>query len=112
MVLSAIAACTAVLRFRPEWVMGHSFNCILLSVFHVKCPFCGMTRDFVALLHGQRPELNPFSWFAAVLLYLAYPAIFVWAWLSRKFDVFSRPVVYRLFAVGLVLMFVVNNLFF
>jgi len=110
LVLGAMIACTAILRFRPEWVMGLSLQCVLRSVFHLKCPFCGMTRDFVAILHGQRPELNPFSWFAAVLLYFAYPLVFAWAWLNQKFDVFYRPVVYRVCAVGLILMFVVNNL--
>ena len=109
-VLALIAIGTAILRSRPEWVMGLSLQCVMLSVFHLKCPFCGMTRDFVAILHGQHPELNPFSGLAAVVIYFAYPAIFVWAWLNQKLDVFYRPVVYRLFVVGLALMSVVNNL--
>jgi len=110
LVLLSILVCTTILRLHPEWVMGLSLECILRSVFHLKCPFCGMTRDFVAILHGQHPELNPFSWLAAVVIYLAYPVAFVWAWLYRKLDVFYRPALYRVVAVGLVLMFVVNNL--
>jgi len=109
-VLAAMIVCTAILRFWPDWVMGLSLQCVLRSVFHLKCPFCGMTRDFVAILHGQHPELNPFSWLAAIGMYFVYPVVFVWAWLNRKLDVFYRPVVYRLFAVGLILMFVANNL--
>jgi len=90
--------------------MGLSLQCVVRSVFHLKCPFCGMTRDFVAILHGQHPEQNPFSWLAVVVIYFAYPAVFVWAWLNRKLDVFYQPAVYRLLIAGLVLMFVVNNL--
>ena len=109
-ILAVIVTGTAVLRFRQEWVMGLSLQCVVRSVFHLKCPFCGMTRDFVAILHGQHPEQNPFSWLAVVVIYFVYPAVFVWAWLNRKLDVFYRPVVYRVVAVGLVLMFVLNNL--
>jgi hypothetical protein len=109
-VLLSIIVCTAILRYRPEWVMRLSLECVLRSVFHLKCPFCGMTRDFVAILHGQQPELNPFSWLAVVGIYFAYPLAFVCAWQRRKLDLFYRPAVYRLVAVGLAVMFVVNNL--
>jgi hypothetical protein len=109
-VLASIVVCTVILRFRPEWVMGLSLQCVLRSIFHLKCPFCGMTRDFVTILHGHRPELNPFSSLAAVFIYFAYPLLFVWAWQRRKLDLFYRPAVYRLVAVGLLMMFVVNNL--
>ena len=27
--------------------------CIFRALFHLDCPFCGMTRSFVALAHGQ-----------------------------------------------------------
>jgi len=109
-VMFSIVVGTCILRFRPKWIMGLSLECILHSVTSLNCPFCGMTRDFVAILHGQHPELNPFSWLAAVVIYCVYPAVFVWAWLCRKLDLFYRPVVYKLLAAGLFLMFVVNNL--
>jgi hypothetical protein len=109
-VLLSMIVCTVIFRYRPEWVMGVSLQCIMRSVFHLKCPFCGMTRDFVAILHGNRPELNPFSWLAVIGIYFAYPLVFVWAWQRRKLDLFYRPAVYRLVAVGLVVMFVINNL--
>jgi hypothetical protein len=43
-------------------------TCWFRAVFHVDCPFCGMTRSFVALAHG---ELS-----AAVRFHPAGPLLF------------------------------------
>ena len=98
-----------ILALRPQWAMGLSLQCVMLSVFHIKCPFCGMTRDFVAILHGQLPTLNPFTWATVTALYLGYPFVFLLAWRKRRLDIFYRPLVYKVGCVGLVLMCLVNN---
>jgi hypothetical protein len=111
--LGAIAflyAAAIILALRPQWVTGVAPQCAMLAVFHIKCPFCGMTRDFVAILHGQLPTLNPFSWPAVAALYLGYPCVFLLAWKKRRLDLFYRPGVYKVGLAVLVLMCVVNNL--
>jgi hypothetical protein len=109
-VLTCMAASTAVLYWRPEWVLRLPLACVMRSWLGVRCPFCGMTRDFVDILHGRSPTLNVFSWPVAVVVYVVYPLMVLWLWRRRRLDWFFRPVVRRAVAVGLVLMFAVNNL--
>lgn len=80
------------------------------TYLHLNCPFCGMTRDFVAIFHQHKPEFNRFSWIALVVVYLVYPAMFVWARPTGRLSVFHRPATYRLVGAVLLLMFAVNNL--
>jgi hypothetical protein len=108
--LALLAAATLVLRVRPEWVLGLGLHCGLETLFGLKCPFCGMTRDFAAMLHGHRPALNPASAFMACVVYGVYPVAVAAAWRRRRFDWFSKPWVYRVLAVCLVTMFLLNNL--
>jgi hypothetical protein len=107
--LAFIALGTILLLCWPVKMTSLPFHCSFRAVFHINCPFCGMTRDFAAILHGQQPKLNPFSWAAAVIVYVAYPAVFLWAWLKQRLNVFHKPVVHKLFFAGLVVMLIANN---
>jgi hypothetical protein len=109
-ILGAIVLLTALLRFCPDWVLLHSPGCVMKTYLHLSCPFCGMTRDFVAILHGNKPEFNRFSWMAIVVVYLVYPSLFFWARGTRRLSVFHQPATYRLVGAVLLLMFAVNNL--
>jgi branched-subunit amino acid transport protein AzlD len=109
-ILAGIFVGTAVLRFWPGWVLQNGPTCVFHTYLHLNCPFCGMTRDFVAILHGQQPSLNRFSWIAAITLYLGYPACFFWAWSRQRLSLFYQPAVHRAVAAALVVMLVVNNL--
>ena len=111
LVLALIVVATVLLEFWPTQVMALNGACLFRSVLHIKCPFCGMTRDFAAILHGHQPKFNPFSWAAAAVAYVLYPGVFLWAWRKRRLDVFYLPVVTKTGLAGLVVMFVVNNLF-
>jgi hypothetical protein len=111
-ILGLLVGCTALLRFRPEWALAHGPVCVTRMLLHVNCPFCGMTRDFVAMLHGRKPELNPFSGVAAVMVYVVYPILFFWARLKERLSLFHQPAVHRAVAAALIVMFVVNNLSF
>lgn len=109
-VLAAILAGTAVLLAWPHLVLGAGYECVLHGLFGIRCPFCGMTRDFAAMLHGQRPGENPCSWVAAAVVYGVYPAAVAWAWRRKRLDVFySRTLRYGA-GVMLAAMLVVNNL--
>ncbi len=108
--LCLMVAATVVLRFHPEWVLGLGLHCGLQQMFGLKCPFCGMTRDFVAMLHGRRPMLNPASPFMAFVVYGVYPVAVAMAWRRGRFDWFSKPLVYRVLGICLAAMFLVNNL--
>ncbi len=109
-ILVAIAVCTALLRFCPTFVQQHGSSCVFHTLTRLNCPFCGMTRDFVAILHGQRPSLNRFSWVAAFTVYCAYPIFFGWAFARGRLALFHRPAVHRAVLAALVVMLVVNNL--
>jgi len=109
-IIAFIFTAAIVLALQPQWILGHTAQCVMLSVFHIKCPFCGMTRDFVAILHGQLPTLNPSSWVSLAALYLGYPFVFLLAWRKRRLDMFLQPVVCKVGLVCLVLMCIANNL--
>jgi hypothetical protein len=111
-ILIGIALCTLVLGFFPGFVAAHGPSCVFHSLFRLNCPFCGMTRDFVAILHGQQPSLNRFSWIAFFVVYLGYPVCFVWALRQGKLGLFHRPGVHKAIAAMLAVMLVVNNLSF
>jgi Protein of unknown function (DUF2752) len=108
-IIAAFYAGALVLALRPQWVAGFSPQCAMLAIFHIKCPFCGMTRDFVAILHGKQPTLNPFTWAAVAALYIGYPGTFFVAWRKRRLDIFYSPVVYKIGLACLVFMCFVNN---
>jgi hypothetical protein len=108
-IIACLYAGAILLALRPQWVAGFSLHCAMLSIFHIKCPFCGMTRDFVAILHGKQPTLNPFTWPTVAVLFLGYPGTFFLAWRKRRLDIFYWPVVYKVGLACLVLMCFVNN---
>ena len=66
--------------FGLEWPM----HCLLNSVFGVKCAFCGMTRSFVAVAHGDLT--------AALRYHFLGPVLF-------GFIVFQIP--YRIWALAI-----------
>src|SRR4051812_13457917 len=54
--------------------------CLFRAMFHVDCPFCGMTRSFVALAHGHLRTALQFHpagplLFAAMIVLVAAVAI-------------------------------------
>ena len=72
----------------PAIALAIPLRCVLRTLAGVNCPFCGMTRDFVAILTGRAPAINPFSGLTAALLFLLYPCtVLVCLVRSRPFPV-------------------------
>jgi hypothetical protein len=108
--LAAMAVATTVLAVRPDWVVHAGYRCELQMLVGLRCPFCGMTRDFAAMLHGDRPALNPCSWVAALVVYGVYPVAALVAWRAGRLDVFHSEAVRRAAMAALAAMLVLNNL--
>lgn len=108
--LAGIAACSVLLAVGPQGVLQAGYRCELQMLVGLKCPFCGMTRDFAAMLHGARPELNPCSWLAAVVVYFVYPAAVLVGWWKGRLDFFQGATVRVGVMVALAAMLVLNNL--
>jgi hypothetical protein len=109
-ILGCIAVLSALLYFFPAAVRAHGPGCAFHALSGYNCPFCGMTRDFIDILHAHKPHLNPFSGIAAVVVYLVYPAFFLWAWMQRRLALFHQPAMHKLIAAAVIAMFVANNL--
>jgi len=109
--LSAMAAATLVLAVWPGLVLHAGYTCELQAIFGLRCPFCGMTRDFAAMLHGHAPTLNPCSGAAAVVVWLLYPAAVLAAWRTRRLSWFSSRATRCAAVFLLVIMLVLNNRF-
>jgi peptidoglycan/LPS O-acetylase OafA/YrhL len=100
-----------VLACLPNAVLGLQYQCVLHWMTGLRCPFCGMTRDFILMAHGSLPRNNPGSLVAALALYVVYP---VWLTVtalrggSRLFV--RRDGVVAGLVMAMVLLFVCNNL--
>ena len=108
--LAAMAAATVVLAVWPEWVVHAGYRCQLQILLGLRCPFCGMTRDFAAMLHGERPALNPCSWVAAMVVYGVYPAAVLVGWRRGRLNFFQGAAVKYGVMTALAAMLVLNNL--
>lgn len=109
-VIAGVATATLVLALRPGWILDAGYSCQLQILFGLRCPFCGMTRDFATMLHGARPVLNPSSWFAAGVVYVIYPAGLIVAWRRGRLDAFRSTALRSAMVAALVVMLVLNNL--
>lgn len=109
LLLAAIAAATLLLALWPQVVLYAGYTCQLQALFGLRCPFCGMTRDFAAMLHGRAPALNPSSMAAAAVVWLLYPASVFAAWRTRRLSWFSSGFTRCTVVVALVVMLLLNN---
>jgi hypothetical protein len=80
--------------------------CVLHAVTGMRCPFCGMTRDFVAIAHWACPSQNPCSAFVALCTLFAPVLVFV-----RAAGVVSVPLhaLRQTLIVFTMIAFVLNN---
>lgn len=108
--IGGLAAATLVVALRPGWILDAGYRCQMQVLFGLRCPFCGMTRDFAAMLHGAKPVLNPGSWFAALVVYVLYPVGLVIAWRRGRLDVFHSSALRGGMVAALTVMLVLNNL--
>jgi hypothetical protein len=108
-VMTGMFMCTAVLALDPQWLLHADYRCQLHMLSGIRCPFCGMTRDFVAMLHGSPPAQNPCSLFAAIFVYGLYPVAVFAAWRAGRLEWFHSAAVRCGVVVVLSIMLVANN---
>lgn len=107
--LAATVLSTAFLAFWPEAIDHAGYQCMLHTLTGLRCPFCGMTRDFAALLHGGHVPLNPCSRATMLAIYGFYPAALLTAWRTGRLHWFHSRAVRIGVVVALGLMMVANN---
>lgn len=112
LVLAGLLLAALVLICAPDAVLGVHYECLLRRMTGIRCPFCGMTRDFILMAHGSLPRNNPGSLLAALALYVAYP---IWLTIGTvrggaRLLVRRSSVMNALLGV-MVLLFVGNNFF-
>jgi hypothetical protein len=110
LVIAGTILFTLMLALWPQSILDAGYRCQMQALFGLRCPFCGMTRDFVSMLHGERPSLNPCSSIAALMIYAVYPAAVAFAWRAKRLDFFHSTVLTRAFVAALAAMLVFNNL--
>ena len=95
----------------PNAVLGLQYQCMLHQITGLRCPFCGMTRDFVLMAHGALPRNNPGSLVVALGLYAAYPIwLTVAALRGRSHLLVRRGGVICGLVIAMVVLGVCNNL--
>lgn len=57
----------------PELLLRLSPSCLFRLLTGLNCPFCGMTRDLISLVHGRFEFLNPASPALFLCLLFVYP---------------------------------------
>lgn len=112
LVVAGLLLAGLVLICAPNAVLGVDYQCLLQRITGLRCPFCGMTRDFILMAHGSLPRNNPGSLLAALGLYVAYPIwLAVGTLRGGSHLLVRRSSVNRTLLVTMVLLFVCNNLF-
>jgi hypothetical protein len=109
LVMGLIVMGTLVLMYAPQWVMQADYRSMLQTLLGIRCPFCGMTRDFAAILHGGRPALNPGSWMAAGVVYGVYPIAVLAAWRTGRLRWFHSKTARGIVGIALAVMMLANN---
>lgn len=100
-----------VLACLPDTVLGLQYQCMLHRMTGMRCPFCGMTRDFILMAHGSQPRNNPGSLVVALALYVAYPLWLVKTALGKPFRLLiRRERLIHALLFAMLLLFVGNNL--
>src|SRR5271166_968584 len=111
LLLGCIYLAGVVLTFAPHSVMVLHYQCLLSLATGIRCPFCGMTRDFVLMAKGSVPTNNPGSLFIALAGYVVYPAWFTVAALCRPTLLWvSRERARKAVVATMLVLFVCNNL--
>ncbi|HUI84927.1 MAG TPA: DUF2752 domain-containing protein [Candidatus Binatia bacterium] len=109
--LGGLVAAALLLACAPDWALAAQYQCVLHRLTGLRCPFCGMTRDFILMWHGALPRHNPGSLFVAVGLYVAYPvALLVAALRGRGWLPVSRRKLVNGLLTAMAALFVCNNL--
>lgn len=94
----------------PEFLMSVGYRCPLQVISGLRCPFCGMTRDFILLAHGFRPNHNPGSLPIAVLLYVIYPVAVITAVCRKCIFSLSSTLMRAALITTAVILMVLNNI--
>jgi Protein of unknown function (DUF2752) len=111
LLLACILVSMIVFAWAPDAVLGLHYQCLLSSATGIRCPFCGMTRDFILMSKGFPPSNNPASLFAALATYVGYPIwIVVTALRRRSSPLVSRSKVLKTLIAVMMVLFVWNNL--
>jgi hypothetical protein len=107
--LAGLLLGTLILIARPGYISSIGLQCPTRILFGLKCPFCGMTTDFVQILHGLPPSRNPCSFLAFTTVYLLYPAVLIRVAVERNFGLLHHAATKRAIVLALFVMFVLNN---
>ncbi len=93
LIAGAVSGVLAVSLALPHGGVDGMRLCVWYHLFGITCPFCGMSRGFVAISHGDIAaaiDFNP----ASLLIYAAFLwALFasIWAIKSGRWDSVPRP---------------------
>ncbi len=110
LLLGSIFLAGTVLACRPQAVLGLHYQCVLSMFTGIRCPFCGMTRDFILISQGFLPKNNPGSLTLAVAAYVGYPLWLAVAASCRPVRLLiSRKSVRDVLAGILLVLFIGNN---
>jgi Protein of unknown function (DUF2752) len=110
LLLGCIGLTGIILACAPQALLGLHYQCLLSRVTGIRCPFCGMTRDFILMSKGSLPRYNPGSLFVAVAGYVGYPAWFGAAFCKPSWLRVNRKRVVQVLTAAIMVLFVCNNL--
>ena len=111
LVLSCLLFGGLALAWLPNVLLGVQYQCVLHRLSGIRCPFCGMTRDFILMAHGSLPQNNPGSLLVALALYCVYPVWLASVALRKPERLWvSREKVIRMLLIAMALLMVCNNL--
>ena len=110
LLLTALLMAGVLLARAPQFVLALHYRCVLNTLIGIRCPFCGMSRDFILISKGLLPRHNPGSVVVALAIYGCYPLWFLVAIVSGNTLLrMRRDLVLQGIGVLLVALFIANN---
>ena len=110
LILGGLLLAAVILIWAPDTVLGVHYQCLLSRITGIRCPFCGMTRDFILMSSGILPRHNPASLFVAIVAYIGYPLwILIATFRGPRSLYMSREMILRFLPAVMAVLIVCNN---
>ena len=97
------------LIIEPSLFLKYGLSCNLNRLFGIRCPFCGMTRDFVLMATNNEPIYNPFSLTMAVIIFVIYPITLIILYYKKLITLSNYNLIRTGFLCILLIMLLINN---
>ena len=94
--LSVLLIGLILLLTSPSLFLQFDYACVIRRLTHLNCPFCGMSRDFIAIANGHPLILNPFSPLVFFFAFIVCPSAVVFVAFRPRVLTVNYKIAYKI----------------